>query len=171
VILHSKYTKSEWLRRARPGTTVDTVMVASGQIKPALTIAFKSKPASLAAGDYLVNCTLRNTTSGEVLSSTNHTVTRVVDGAEPPTAWFDEQQRLIHNGKPRFPLGLYLGAITSDDLALIGKSKFNMIMPYAPPANASVMDEIHANDLTVMFSTKDTYFGGPNHDPKVSHGP
>eukprot|EP01051_Picozoa_sp_SAG22_P010275 SAG22_NODE_913_length_6527_cov_2.919726_8_plen_116_part_00 len=29
-----------------------------------------------------------------------------------------------------------------------------MIMPYEPPANISVMDDIHANGLSVMFSTK-----------------
>ena len=35
----------------------------------------------------------------------------------------------IRNGKPHFPLGLYLSSVDSVDLATIGKSKFNMIMP------------------------------------------
>ena len=29
------------------------------------------------------------------------------------------------------------------------------------------MDDIHKNGLTVMFSTKDTHFGGPNHYPSI----
>ena len=132
------------------------------QIKPELTLTFKTKPASLAVGKYTVNCTLRNTTNGRVFNTSAHSVERVADNSTAPTAWFDEDQRLIHKGKPLFPLGLYLSTITQTDLATIGKSKFNTIMPYSPPSNESVMDEIHKAGLHVMFSTKDSYFGGPN---------
>eukprot|EP01043_Picozoa_sp_COSAG02_P036457 COSAG02_NODE_2670_length_8288_cov_6.629792_2_plen_241_part_00 len=100
-----------------------------------------------------------------VLTLHNHTSiesAQFADGSTSPTVWFDEYQRLIHKDKPLFPIGLYLSEVDTTDLATIGQSKFNMIMPYRAPANESVMDEIHKAGLHVMFSTKDSYFGGPN---------
>lgn len=138
-------------------------VIGADQIKPELTLAFKTKPASLSIGTYTVNCSLRNTTNGHVFNTSAHLVERVDDGStSSPTAWFDEDQRLIHEGKPLFPIGLYLSEVNPPDLATIGQSKFNMIMPYRAPANESVMDDIHEAGLHVMFSTKDSYFGGPN---------
>ncbi len=141
---------------------IESLKVTADQIKPELSLAFKTKPASLSAGNYTVNCTLRNTTSGHVFNTSAHSVERVADGGTSPTAWFDEDQRLIHKGKPLFPIGLYLSEVDATDLATISQSKFNMIMPYRAPANESVMDEIQKAGLHVMFSTKDSYFGGPN---------
>ena len=54
---------------AKGGATVETVTVGGSRMKPVLDVEFKMKPATLAAGDYLVNCTLHNKTSGEVLRS------------------------------------------------------------------------------------------------------
>ena len=45
-----------------------------------VNLTFKTAPASLPAGSYSVNCTLRNTSSGAVLSTSTHTLTRVADG-------------------------------------------------------------------------------------------
>lgn len=132
------------------------------EIKPELTLVFKTKPASLSVGTYTINCTLRNATNGHVFNTSAHSVERVDDGSTSPTAWLDEDQRLIHKGKPLFPIGLYLSEVNPTDLATIGQSKFNTIMPYRAPSNDTVMDEIHRAGLHVMFSTKDSYFGGPN---------
>ena len=47
-----------------------------------------------------------NTTA--VLAEATHTLTRVADDAPEPPAWIDGQQRLIVDGAPFFPLGLYV---------------------------------------------------------------
>lgn len=142
---------------------VETLTIAGdGQIQPIVNLTFKTPPLSLQVGQFIVNCSLRNSSSGEILSSTNHSLTRVADDAPEPTVWLDGHQRLIRHGRPTFPLGLYLSTVSSEDLATISQSKFNTIMPYRAPANTSVMDEIHQHGLFVLFSTKDSYFGGPN---------
>lgn len=79
-----------------------------GAVKSVVTLAFKIEPESLAAGEYTVTCSLRNATSGVVLQQATHNVTRVDDSAPQPTTWIDEQQRLIHKGKPKFVIGLYM---------------------------------------------------------------
>ena len=146
---------------------IETVTATGDKIQPMVTVLFKTAPSSLAAGEYAIHCTLRNKTSTSIWNSTNHSITRVASGTAAPTAYFDEQQRLIHNGQPKFPLGLYLGSVFMEDLDIISKSKFNMIMPYVEPANLSVMDDIHSRGLSVAFSTKGSYFGGPNQAPNI----
>jgi hypothetical protein len=129
-------------------------------------LRFKVVPSSLKAGAYTIACTVKNTSSGVVLNTTHHNLTRVDDSAPTPTAWLDDNHRLIYKNKPFFPLGLYLMDVNANSaLQLIGASKFNTIMPYQAPHNITVMDRIDAAGLKVLYSTKDTYFGGPNSYP------
>ena len=79
-----------------------------GAIQSVVTLAFKIEPESLAAGEYTVTCSLRNATSGVVMQQATHNVTRVDDSAPQPTTWIDEQQRPIHQRKPKFVIGLYM---------------------------------------------------------------
>ena len=118
---------------------IETVTITPAQIAPTIDIAFgKTTAASLAAGAYTITTELRNISSGAVLHTTSHNLTRVDDAAPTPTSWIDEQQRLILKGKPHFPLGLYLSATNQPNLTAIGQSKFNMIMPYKAPNNSTV---------------------------------
>jgi hypothetical protein len=121
------------------GAVVETT--GGGALGPVVDLSFKVVPHSLPAGEYTVTCSLRNATSGAVLHQTTHTVTRVNDSAPQPTAWIDEHQRLIHKGKPKFVIGLYMSWIPHDpgdpgwstpaeDILMIGNSSFNTIMPY-----------------------------------------
>ena len=151
------------------GVAIETLDITD--VKPALNVTFKTAPASLAVGQYIVTCRFRNASSGALLNVSSHNLTRVASSATQPTAWFDEQQRLIHNGKPKFVLGLYMEHANASDLAIIGKSKFNTIMPYWPPNNMTELNDIHKNGLSVMYSTKSTYFGcgGTNPAPHPSN--
>ena len=148
------------------GAIVETT--GGGALQSVVGLAFKVVPESLAAGEYTVTCSLRNATSGVVLQENTHNVTRVDDSAPPPTAWIDEHQRLIHKGKPKFVIGLYMSWIPNDpgdpgwstpaeDIAMIGNSSFNTLMPYWAPANETLLDMIDAAGLQVLFSTKDSY--------------
>ena len=148
------------------GAVVETT--GGGALGPVVDLSFKVVPDSLPAAAYTVTCSLRNATSGAVLHQTTHTVTRVDDNAPQPTAWIDEHQRLIHNGKPKFVIGLYMSWIPHDpgdpgwstpaeDILMVGNSSFNTIMPYEAPANETLLDLISSAGLQVLFSTKDTY--------------
>jgi hypothetical protein len=150
------------------GVAIETLDIA--EVKPLLNVTFKTAPASLRQGQYVVTCRFRNASSGKLLNVSSHNLTRVASSAIQPTAWFDEQQRLIHNGKPKFVLGLYMEHASATDLAIIGSSHFNTIMPYWPP-NMTELDDIHRNGLSVMYSTKSTYFGcgGTNPAPHPSN--
>ena len=154
------------LADATTGAIVETT--GGGVVHSAVDLAFKVSPTSLPVGDYTVTCSLRNASSGSVLTQSTHNVTRVDDNALQPTAWIDENQRLIHRGKPKFVIGLYMSWIPNDpgdpgwstpaeDIDLIANSSFNTIMPYQAPANESLLDTIAAAGLQVIFSTKDTY--------------
>ena len=44
--------------------------------------------------------------------------------------WIDRHNRCIVDGKPFFPLGMYFGDITKEDLAVYANGPFNCIMPY-----------------------------------------
>ena len=45
----------------------------------------------------------------------------------------------------------------AEDIAMIGNSSFNTLMPYWAPANETLLDMIDAAGLQVLFSTKDSY--------------
>eukprot|EP01048_Picozoa_sp_COSAG05_P020330 COSAG05_NODE_3429_length_2072_cov_1.888495_2_plen_481_part_00 len=149
------------------GAAIETETISGDQIQPMVTVTLKTAPHSLATGRYVIHCVLKEKHGGVVLNVTNHSIVRVADGAPIPAAYFDEQQRLIRNGRATFPLGLYLGAVTVPDLETIGRSKINMIMPYVPPTNLSTMDAIHEHGLAIMFSTKGSYYRGPNQYPAI----
>jgi beta-D-xylosidase 4 len=156
---------------------LETITITGGRIQPTVDLIFKATPISLSPGAYVVNCTLRNSSTGEVFSSSSHNVTRLADTARPRNgSWIDEQQRLIVDGKPFFPIGLYLSSAAHNPpgwnssmshLATIGQSKFNTIMPYEEAQasgcgimEGSVMDKIAQAGLKIMFSLKDTYYKG-----------
>ena len=116
------------------GAILETI--GGGALQTVVDLTFKVVPDSLLAGEYSIICSLRNTTSGTVLHETVHNVTRIDDDVRQPSAWIDEQQRLIHRGKPKFVIGLYMSWIPNDpgdpdwstpaeDINMISHSSFN----------------------------------------------
>ena len=49
------------------------------------------------------------------------------------TCRIDENRRLLVEGKPFFPLGMYFSSIDPKDIEEYAKSKFNCLMPYGSP--------------------------------------
>lgn len=82
---------------------------------------------------------------------------RVPDSFRPKCA-IDEHRRLLVDGKPFFPLGMYWSGITEEDLARYAQSKFNCLMPYGSP-NQEKMDLAQKHGLKVIYSIKDWYSG------------
>jgi hypothetical protein len=76
----------------------------------------------------------------------------------PRKAFIDARRRLVLDGEPFFPLGMYWGAVKPDEIAIYAKSPFNCLMPYADIGRAG-LDLAQSNGLRVIYSVKDLYEG------------
>lgn len=75
-----------------------------------------------------------------------------------PKVYIDRQRRLIVDGRPFFPLGMYWGGIKEDQLDIYAASAFNCLMPYSRP-DRKVLDSVQQRGLRVIYSIKDYYAG------------
>lgn len=110
----------------------------------------------LPEGRYELVATLHGP-DGEPLDEHRHSIHRVPDDFKP-TCYIDAHRRLIVEGEPFFPLGMYFGGVKEDDLATFADSRFNCLMAYGSPT-AQQMDVIHRHGLKVIYSIKDFYAG------------
>jgi hypothetical protein len=101
--------------------------------------------------------------AGRELQADRHVLERVPDGRQPK-CWIDEQRRLLVDGRPFFPLGMYWSSINEADIQVYADSKFNCLMPYGSPTRAQ-MDLAQQHGLKVIYSVKDWY-AGMNSCPK-----
>jgi hypothetical protein len=126
------------------------------------TLAF---PASgLPVGTYRLILRLLDPSGGE-LQSVAHRLTRVADDFRPRRT-IDQQRRLLVDGQPFFPLGMYFGAIKAEDLQVYADSKFNCLMAYGSPTRQQ-MDLAEQHGLKVIYSIKDWYFGSRYCPPDI----
>jgi hypothetical protein len=94
---------------------------------------------------------------GEELFAIDHSLERVSDDFAP-TCLIDQHRRLLVDGEPFFPLGMYWSSIKEDDLQIYAQSKFNCVMPYGSP-NRQQMDLAERYGVRVIYSIKDWYAG------------
>jgi len=100
-------------------------------------------------------------TNGVLLGSA---VTRLVRIGRRPTRKvdFDREGRAIVDGKPFFPLGLYVGGLTDlfggGRLGTVASSPFNCVLPYQP-LSVKQLDALHEKGLKVIYSVKDGFAG------------
>ena len=113
--------------------------------------------ASLPVGKYTLKATFKAFDQGKE-GSAQCTFTKV-DKIETRRCYIDEYHRLIVDGKPFFPLGLYVSNCAEADMKVIGASPFNCVMAYGPPNTIEGMDIIHQNGLKLIYSVKDAYPG------------
>ncbi|MCK4546670.1 MAG: hypothetical protein KAW17_04425 [Candidatus Eisenbacteria sp.] len=112
--------------------------------------------ALLETGEYVVVVELVDA-QGNPLQTDRHSVLRLDDDFEAGVA-VDEYRRLIVDGNPFFPIGMYWSAIDEHDLRIYADSRFNCLMPYASP-DREEMDLILEHGLRVIYSMKDFYAG------------
>ena len=120
------------------------------------SISFVVPTADLAPGDYVIRLDALNPGNGKTESKqlTIHRVTAL-------PAWksyIDSHRRLIVDGKPFFPLGMYFGGISDSDLEIYRNSPFNCLMPYHQ-LKRETLDKTEAAGIKVLYSVKDFYSG------------
>jgi len=74
----------------------------------------------------------------------------------------DEHRRLIVDGKPFYPVGIYLAEATQEDMERISKAGFNTILSYRYGYESDAtryMNCAQKNNLKVIYSIKDLYDG------------
>ena len=76
-------------------------------------------------------------------------------------SYIDKYNRLIVDGKPFFPLGMYFNEMGDRYLKDLAESPMNCIMPYSP-VKREKLDILHANGIKVFYSVKDCYPGHGN---------
>ena len=130
------------------------------------TLEFKQPPLKLSAGEYAVALVLRNSSSGKTLAtSLASNLTRVKDSEAPPKVYVDSARRLVVDGAPFFPIGMYTGGMGEADYERFGGSAaFNMIMSYQQQ-NATQMDWAQNNGVKVAYTIKDSFCGKPTGQP------
>jgi len=94
---------------------------------------------------------------GKVLQTVGRDLVRTSDDFKP-TCRIDEHRRLIVDGKPFFPIGMYWSRINARDLKVYSDSRFNCLMPYGRPT-IEEMDLAQRHGLKVIYSIKDFYAG------------
>ena len=62
------------------------------------------------------------------------------------------------DGKPFFPLGMFMWKAAPEKIDHYAKGPFNCLMPYSEPTKAE-MDHVHAKGLKMLYTLKDTYVG------------
>jgi len=94
---------------------------------------------------------------GKKLQTARHRLVRMPDDFRPRCI-IDGHRRLLLDGQPFFPLGMYWSGINEKDLKIYTESKFNCLMPYGPP-NQAQMDLAQKYGMKVIYSIKDFFAG------------
>ncbi len=123
--------------------------------------------ADAAPARYAARVTARRRSDGKALGQAEFVLRP--PAAARPICYIDEHRRVILNGKPFFPIGMYWSGVNEKDLKLYADSPFNCLMPYGAP-NKEKMDLIQRYGLKVIYSIKD-YYAGTRYCPKFIQSP
>ncbi|MGD8238744.1 MAG: hypothetical protein PVH68_09345, partial [Armatimonadota bacterium] len=75
-----------------------------------------------------------------------------------PKCYVDGHNRLMVDGEPFFPLGMYWASVNEEQLRIFTEAPFNCLMPYGRP-DEETMDLCDRMGLKVIYSIKDFYAG------------
>ena len=109
---------------------------------------FEIEAAHLARGTHAVSCELTDR-NGARLGGGALDFTRLGELPKRRT-WFDGKRRTIVDGKPFFPLGIYMVSANEKSLPTFLTGPFNCIMPYVEP-DARQLDCCRANGIEVIY--------------------
>lgn len=137
------------------GQTVREATVTPTSAHPRVQMA----ATGLAEGKYELRAQLVRKADASVIGTDGWriVVPNATELAKRP-AYIDEHNRLIVNGKPFFPLGMYFSSLSEPDLKTYSDSAFNCVMPYGAPDKAG-LDLAQQYGQKVIYSVKDVYVG------------
>ena len=121
----------------------------------------KLRVADMAMGKSLVGCELRRK-NGEALGRAGCAFERV--GEMPKRkVWIDRHRRVIVDGKPFFPFGMYYGSVTADpaELELYAKGPFNCVLPYKGQDDRKALDMLHTKGLMMIKAAAQRWWNSP----------
>lgn len=116
----------------------------------------------LKAGRYALKLSLTDA-AGEVLDSDERQIEALPAEFRPKVA-LDGHGRTMVDGQPFFPLGVYDGRSSADDLQRLAAAGFTCVMPYGInsadlAAPRELLDHAQAAGIKVIYSIKDFYEG------------
>ena len=114
-------------------------------------------PVNPPPGRYELVASLSAPDGHRLLVENHHPVERAAKDAKWKS-FIDQNRRLIVDGKPFFPIGMYCSRLNEPDLGLFADSRFNCLMPYGSPSREE-MDLADEKGLKVIYSIKDFYAG------------
>jgi hypothetical protein len=118
-----------------------------------------SLPGCPAPGRYTLSATLAVKADGRELQTCTERLTALDAPPEGRAVTVDASNRLIVDGEPYFPLGMYLSGIDEADLRrYAAESAFNCVMPYGG-ATREQLDLAQELGIKVIYSVKDAYYG------------
>jgi hypothetical protein len=141
--------------RITPEHTAEAVASGTADVSEDAATEILLPGKELKPGKYMIEVELKEKSTGDVLSTRTCKVTRLTETPRR-TVFIDSHNRLICDGKPFFPLGMYWGTPDAEQLDIYADSAFNCLMPYNPLDKAR-MDLIHARGLKTFYSVKDCY--------------
>ncbi|MBP5641335.1 MAG: carbohydrate binding domain-containing protein, partial [Victivallales bacterium] len=128
-------------------------------------VTFTFDSSKLPAGKYALQGSCTSPLNHKEYKS-NSAFTKV-DKLPEFKAYIDDHRRMIVDGKPFFPLGMYFGPVTKENLQPYIDTKFNCLMPYNPPTDPAMYDYMHENNLKVFYAIKDAV-SSRTHDAKAT---
>ncbi|MDO4575425.1 MAG: hypothetical protein Q4D98_09470 [Planctomycetia bacterium] len=131
-------------------TTAQPVKLENGVVE------FQLDTTPLAVGEYTLSCEAKNPERDRM--ETISISMKKLEKFPERKAYIDEHRRLILDGKPFFPLGLYFHYPQAEDIDRLAASKFNCIMPY-PALRWETLDQLYAKGIRTIYSVKDYYAG------------
>ena len=138
------------MRRAKPTRLTENAVL------------FEIEAAHLAKGTHPVSCELIDR-DGKRIGGGSLDFTRVNELPKRRT-WFDAKRRTIVDGKPFFPLGIYLSAVNEKQFAEFMTGPFNCVMPYVEPS-VKQLDFCRANGIEVIYPVNSVW-SWHKHRPK-----
>ena len=136
---------------------------------------------SLPVGDLTLRMALLDPSAKTILHEAEFPVICMAPAEIPANAVrVDTKGRTFVDGKPYLPVGLYMGGVQREDIARIGDSPFNCVMPYGSlgmkfkdttkqgiEATREVLDTCNSAGVKVIFSIKDLYEKATHNDGAV----
>jgi len=128
----------------------------------AATVDVRWPSTVVPVGRHTISVRLEST-AGQVLREEDWPIEKL---SEVPKTYVDRHRRLIRNGEPFFPLGLYNSTVDASTVADLAGTAFNTVLSYGALTQAR-LDLLEQHDLTGIFSLKDYYFDAPARPARI----